>query len=369
MKLLISSALFMCLLSGCINRQATFNVTTKNFPRNSVISIYSPENGVTYLVENITNKKQTFKVNFKKKGYVALKVSIGPTDREFWFYINSGTFEAVLNANDDKVYPFVTAPNEETEQFRAFYKLKRLMGKKVMDSVSSATLALDKSTSANVEQRARNLDFWMEKRSSNELNMIETFAKKYPSSLHTLFLLDQLGQIDTNTGRYVAIFNSLDKTVKESEAGKNFVEQVTRKTRMMAGNIMPEIEGQNPQGANFEKKILKKVNLVIVWTSYNTKIRENTKLLTDMYKSFEGKDVEFIGISLDKRKDWWLNVIADDKLSWPQYSDLKGAKSPNAKNLSDYNIPYFFIIDKNAKILMNNDLRPEFIRQEIEKRL
>ncbi len=368
-RLLYNCVIILLLLSGCTFGPSTLTIETRSFPKNSVLSVYSPSTGATYLTENIINSKQNLKINLKKKGYAVLRAEIiGGARQEYWFYLNGDDYDAVFDFNEKK-YPFINIKSEENKEFKNYYEIYYNLSGSIMDSLANAQVELDKSTRENVEEKARALDYWMEKRNTKQLNVIETFAKKHPNSKHTLFLLDQLGEVDTNTGTYVSIFNGLSNEVKESKAGKNFLEQVTRKSRMMAGRIMPDIEGESPSGNAFEKKILKKVNLVIVWTSYNTKTRKNTKFLTELYNDLKTKDVEFIGVSLDKNRNWWVNVIRDDKLIWPQFSDLKGAQSPNAKNLSDYNVPYFFIIDKDARILMNNDLQPDFIRAEIEKRL
>lgn len=368
-KLLYLSALLIIILSGCNPKPAMFSVNTKNFEPNSVISIYSPETGERYKVENITNSKQSFKINLPKKGYAAIRTESGEKRNEYWFYLDEGNFDIDLDGKNDKNYPIKSVPSEEGKDFIAFYKIKDAMSKDLIDSLDLAKIEMDHSTRENVMEKARDLDNWMERKDKLDLNIIKTYSKKYPNSLHTIFLLDQLGLVDTKTEEYVNIFNSLNDNLKESSAAKKLLGQITRSSRMMAGSQMPNIEGESPAGNSFNKKILKKVNLVIVWTSYNTKSRENSKLLTSLYKEYKNKDVEFIGVSLDKKRDWWVNVIKDDELEWPQFCDLKGAQSPNAKNLSDYNIPYFFIIDKEGKVLMNNSLTSDFINDEIKKRL
>jgi len=367
-KVLLINVLLVLILSGCTSGSATFNLETKNFPPNSVITISSAEAPKKYLISNITNGKQNFKINFIKGGYAAIKTETGPKDNEYWFYLGDGDFNGVIDANKPKNYPFIKMPNKQSEEFKAFYELKQSMSNNLMDSLAVAEDEFDKSTRVNVEQKARKFDFWMEKRNSIQLNIIKVFSEKYPESNHTLFLLNQLGEIDRNVVSYTKIFNGLSQEIKESSAGKDMVDQLKRSTRMTPGSMMPNIEGVAISGEPFDKKILKKLNLVIVWTSYNTKSRENTKLLTDLYKELRNKNVEFVGVSLDTKKEWWKNVIRDDKLVWPQFSDLKGAKSPNAQNLSNFNIPYFFIIDEQGRILMN-DVDAAFLKDELKKRL
>ncbi|MFC3561800.1 TlpA family protein disulfide reductase [Pedobacter jamesrossensis] len=368
-KLLYFSAFLILIISGCKPSTARFRVSTKNFKPNSVMSIYSTATGETYKIENITNNYQKFTINMPNEGYAVFRVETKNKDTEHWFYLDNGDFELNLDGNDMDSFPFESSPSEKGQEFIEYYKIKETISKNVADSLSLAQTEMDNSTRENVEEKAKNLNKWMEKYEKLQFSIIRTFHQKFPNSLNTIFILDQLGLVNTYTETYVNLFNSLSNDLKESKAGKDLLAQITRSSRMMAGSQMPNIEGENPLGASFNKKILKKVNLVIVWTSYNTKSRDNSKFLTSLYKEYKDKDVEFIGVSLDTKRNWWVNVIKEDKLDWPQFSDLKGAKSPNAKNLSDYNIPYFFIIDKEGKVLMNNDLTTSFINDEIRKRL
>ncbi|MDQ0641754.1 thiol-disulfide isomerase/thioredoxin [Pedobacter sp. W3I1] len=361
--------LLASLFSACDPAPATFNLETKNFGPNAVITIQSAENGKTLKVENITNTNQTFKINMPVKGYAIIRAEDGSRKGEYYFYLDKGTFKGVLDGKNINSYPLKSVPTEEGEQFINYYGLKDYMSKSLLDSLDIVELELDQATKANIMERAKKADVWREKKILLQLDIIKAFAKKYPGSTHTLFLLEQLGRADSEAKHYLSIFNSLDKDIQESKKGKSLLEEIKQASQMMAGSKMPNIEGENPEGKKFNSSILKKVNLVICWTSYSGKSRKNNQVLVKLYEKYKNKDVEFIGVSLDKKRDWWVNVIKDDHLTWPQYSDLQGAKSPNAKNLSNYNITYFFLVDKSGTVLSNNDLSLDFVDSEISKNL
>ena len=362
-------AFLACLLSACDPAPATFNVETKNFGPNAVITIQTAENGETVKVENITNSKQHFKINAFKKGYAVLTTEDAGKKTDYFFYLDKGNFDAVLNGTDTKSYPFKSLPSKKGEEFMAFYKIHENLTKNLMDSLTIVEDELDRANPNNIMERAQKADRWREKKIGFEFNAIKAYAKKFPGSELSLFLLERFGRADSEPNLYASIINSLDKDVKESRRGKELLKETEQASKMMAGSKMPDIEGENPEGKKFDTKILKKVNLFICWTSYSTKSRENNRVLTNLYEKYKNKDVEFIGISFDKKRDWWVNVIKDDKLTWPQYADLKGAKSPNAKNLSNYSITYFFLTDKNGTVLSNNDLNLDLVSDEIAKNL
>ena len=361
--------LLAALFTACDPTPATFNLETKNFGPNAVITIQSAENGETLKVENITNNSQTFKINIPIKGYATLRTEDGNHTGEYYFYLDKGSFKGVLDGKNINSYPLKSVPGKEGEQFIDFYKLKDNMSKNLLDSLDIAELELDQATRANIMERAKEADRLREKKILLQLDIIKAFAKKYPSSAHTLFLLEQLGRADSEPKNYLSIFNILDKEIQESKQGKKLLKEIKQANQMMAGSKMPNIEGENPDGKKFDPGILKKVNLIICWTSYSGKSRKNNQVLVKLYEKYKNKDVEFIGVSFDKKRDWWVNVIKDDHLTWPQYSDLQGAKSPNAKNLSNYNVTYFFLVDKKGIVLTNNDLSLDFVDDEISKNL
>ncbi|QIL39786.1 redoxin domain-containing protein [Pedobacter sp. HDW13] len=368
-KQLYLIALVACLFSACDPAPATFNVETKNFGPNAVITIQSSENSETLKVENITNGKQHFKINVFNKGYAILRTEDGTKKQEYFFYLDKGNFDGVLDGSDINAYPFKSLPSKKGEEFIDFYKIRQNLTKNLMDSLVIVEDELDKANPNNIMERAKNADRWREKKIHFEFNAIKAFAKKFPGSELSLFLLERYGRAETDPNLYTSIINSLDDEVKESKRGKQLLKETEQASKMMAGSKMPNIEGENQQGQKFDSKILKKVNLFICWASYSTKSRENNRILTTLYDKYKNKDVEFIGISYDKKKDWWINVIKDDKLNWPQYADLKGAKSPNAKKISNYSITYFFLADKNGTVLSNNDLNLDLVDDEISKNL
>lgn len=357
------------LFSSCDPVPATFNLETKNFGPNAVITIQSAENGEKLKVENITNSSQTFKINIPIKGYATLRTEDGSRTGEYYFYLDKGSFKGVLDGKNINSYPLKSVPTEAGEQFINYYKLKDGMSKNLLESLDIAESEFDRATRSNIIEKAKNADRWREKKILLQLDIIKAFAKKYPGSAHSLFLLEQLGRADSEPKNYLSIFNSLDKEIQESKKGKSLLAEITQANQMMAGSKMPSIEGENPTGNKFDLKILKKINLVSFWASYSGKSRRDNQTLCSLYEKYKNKDVEFISVSFDKKRDSWLKTIKEDKLIWPQYADFKGSESPNAKNLSNYNVTYFFLVDKNGTVLSNNDLSLDFVDSEISKNL
>lgn len=368
-KYLYIIALFACLFSACDPAPAVFNFQTKNFRPNSVITIQSSEDNEILKVENITNGNQTFKINIPKKGYTTLRTQDGYRKAEYYFYLDDGNYKGILDGQDINTYPLKSIPPGQGEEFIDFYELKKSVSKNLLDSSAIAEHELDVATKENIMEAAQKADRWREKQNQSELEHIQAFAKKYPKSTATIFLLDRFGRADSETKKYLSIFNSLDEDVRESKKGKKLFAEIMQANQMITGSKMPNIEGETPAGKKFDLSVLKRVNLVICWASYSGRNRKNNHKLVELYEKYKNQDVEFIGVSYDMNKTSWTNVIKADKLTWPQYCDLLGAKSPNAKNLSNFNATYFFLVDKNGAILSNNDLTLDFVDSDISKNL
>lgn len=151
-------------LSACDPAPATFNLETKNFGPNAVITIQSAEKGETLKVENITNSNQTFKINIPIKGYATLKTEDGNRKGEYYFYLDKGDFKGTLDAKNINSYPLKSVPTQEGEQFLDFYKLKDKMSKNLLDSLDIAELEFDQASRSNIIEKAKNADRWREKK-------------------------------------------------------------------------------------------------------------------------------------------------------------------------------------------------------------
>ncbi|TDQ09290.1 AhpC/TSA family protein [Pedobacter metabolipauper] len=341
--------IFIGTLLSCSSGEATLNLNTKGYGPNATISIYNARKTTAITTKNLVNGKQTISLYQPKKGYARLSINDG-TEREFWIYLDQDTYEIETSADDKFEYPVKSSTSAAEQEFIEFYKLKSSMSKTVKENLARATLNMDQATPSTIDAAVKEYDTWVEKRENNNLIIVAAFAKKYPKSNHTILLLEQLGGLDAKARIYSTIFNGLDKEVKDSKDGKAFAEDIEKALSSSAGATLPNLSGKNLQGQLFSKSILKKINVFICWTSYDRLSRENNKDLVPLYEKFKAKGVEFIGIAYDKNEKWWTTVVKDDKLTWPQYSDLLGAKSPNA-TISDHKAPYVLITDQAGKIL------------------
>ena len=86
-----------------------------------------------------------------------------------------------------------------------------------------------------------------------------------------------------------------------------------------------------------------------------------------IYADYDRKDVEFLSISIDQKRDDWLKAKNDEKMPWSQ----AWVKDGGVKVMETYQfsgIPYIIVLDKDGKIFRKH-LRGEAIREAINDAL
>lgn len=136
------------------------------------------------------------------------------------------------------------------------------------------------------------------------------------------------------------------------------------------GTIASDITLTSPSGKQISLSSLRgKVVLVDFWASWCGPCRSENPNIVKCYKKYKSKKCakgdgfEVFSISLDVKKERWLNAISADNLSWASHGcDFGGWNGGVVKKYGVHQIPTSFIIDKNGKILAVN-LRGEDLSQ------
>ncbi|MBT1712372.1 TlpA family protein disulfide reductase [Fulvivirgaceae bacterium PWU5] len=94
-----------------------------------------------------------------------------------------------------------------------------------------------------------------------------------------------------------------------------------------------------------------KYMLVDFWASWCGPCRREHPNLVSLYSKYHSAGFEIVSISLDEERPRWLSAIANDELTWPQLSDLKGMTSPAAQYYALSFIPFNVLLDAHGKII------------------
>jgi thiol-disulfide isomerase/thioredoxin len=136
--------------------------------------------------------------------------------------------------------------------------------------------------------------------------------------------------------------------------------------QLQVGDAAPDFTVIDPSGKPISLSSLKgKVILIDFWASWCMPCREANPELVEVYKKFQPQGFEIFSISLDNKKDPWINAIKNDQLLWPNHgSDLKGWESKIAHLYGVDHTPYTFLLDEKG-IIIGKDID----EYDLEKKL
>ncbi|SHM47385.1 Peroxiredoxin [Chitinophaga jiangningensis] len=92
--------------------------------------------------------------------------------------------------------------------------------------------------------------------------------------------------------------------------------------------------------------------LLDFWASWCKPCREAIPELTEVYNQYKGKGLEVLSVSLDDKKDKWMQALEEEKMAWPQVSDLKGGNGEVPTQYGVLAIPACFLIDPSGNVIM-----------------
>ncbi len=130
--------------------------------------------------------------------------------------------------------------------------------------------------------------------------------------------------------------------------------------------VMQSPEGKTVKVSDYVGK--NKYTLIDFWASWCGPCLREMPNVVKAYTNFHDKGLEIVGVSLDNKKDAWVNAIAKQNMPWPQMSDLKGWESAGAAAYNVRAIPSNVLVSQDGKIVAK-DLREEALQEKLAELL
>ncbi|WP_222536163.1 TlpA family protein disulfide reductase [Pedobacter polysacchareus] len=145
-------------------------------------------------------------------------------------------------------------------------------------------------------------------------------------------------------------FNVQAENIKDAALRNQIKKSFENLRYTMKGAALPLVSFENMAGdtvnlASFKGKYL----FIDLWASWCVPCIKMTPYVQALEKQYEGRNINFVAISIDANRQNWLSKMRDLQLHGHQYLDLPGAF---AKQLNITGIPHYLIYDKEGKLLV-----------------
>jgi peroxiredoxin len=352
--------LFLPLISAC-NRTKfiEMNGTVSGLSSGTVIVKDAANNNVA--TANIEGGSFHIKKILDSIGYFRLRI-ISDADADhrrtgYDVYLEPGTYTINTVAEEQLQYPEIKSSSATQTELSAYYAIANLRaaasGKKIEDLNTLGNSG--KLSKEEIDKAASELDTALHARDKDKSAALQAYIEHNPKNhieAHIMYQLDYQSDPETYNPIYQKFTDEQKKTIEGAIAG----DKLAGLMKLEPGATAPPLIGNTPDGKAFDLKyIKKKVILIEFWRSDNDNGRANhANLISGNRSPLKNKDVAMVSVSLDTDAATWAKAIKEDGMSWTQISDLKGENSPNMSTWQVSQIPSYYLIGGDMKIIKSN---------------
>ena len=226
------------------------------------------------------------------------------------------------------------------------------------------TSTRDSSTIAKLQKEEADLR-------SDDMTFKKKLVRENPDTFVSVLVLTDMINMGATTSEVKELYETLTEGLKQIPLAKTLKTNLDERNAVEIGSKAPEFSAPNPQGEVIAlKDSMGKITLIDFWAAWCKPCRAENPNLVRIYNKYHEQGFNIIGVSLDRegQKDKWAKAIEDDKLTWPQVSNLQFWQDPIALLYGVRSIPAAFIIDENGVIVATN-LRGNALEAKVKELL
>lgn len=260
---------------------------------------------------------------------------------------NDFIIESLPQKNDPNSYLMIKAVNSRSNNIQFS-----------LDSIQEYYYQLhsvkDKASGISTLSKASQLEL-----NKNQINFLKKYLNDY-ITLISLYEISNYHRGETYTNLILDSFNSLNPNLKHSTFGKTFFEEKTDYLKNIknvhVGNQVPKFKVKDFKGNYFENETLKGQNYIIVFSAtWCLPCQKELPDLIKLYNTYKAKGLKVVYFNQDDNIVNWANHVTKNKLTWINVSErLKSNQSTISKRFNIYEIPTYFLINKNGTIIYNS---------------
>lgn len=287
-------------------------------------------------------------------------------------------FEGVLESPEDfKIYYRDTITSNPGEPFNIFVepsskvnvvlhpdsmKLSQIKGTKIGKEFWNINQTINDRYSSKLDviknefeiaKKSNNTELLneLQKKGDFVMNQIQdyqlAYIKENPNSFISAYFLYSF-HLFLNADIINKYFQFLDGSLEESK----YYQAVKSYLSVQVGNPFIDFELFDIKGNNRRLSEIAKNKVVLIdfWASWCKPCREHNKDLVQLYNTYNSKEFEIVGVSIDRDTTNFERAIKEDNMNWLNLMDRSDEKAAS-KIYRSFNVPFNILIDKNGTIV------------------
>lgn len=250
---------------------------------------------------------------------------------------------------------------DEYNKFRSEDKTFDDQVREVIRLLNKATIAKNQEEVAALTQQYKGID-------SLRGNFITDYVQQASHSPVAAFVMFS-NNYRFDLEELEKCFTGFSPEVQQTKYGKMLEERINILTQTSIGKTAPLFTMKDTLGRDIKLEEFRgQYVLIDFWASWCGPCRKENPNLVEAYAKYHEQGFEILGVSMDTDRSKWITAIHEDKLDWPQVSDLEGWANAAGKLYAVGSIPSSVLLDKDGIIVAKN-LRGEELDRKLEELL
>ena len=155
-------------------------------------------------------------------------------------------------------------------------------------------------------------------------------------------------------------YELLGTSARATVPGKAIAAMLDRYGKLIEGEVAPNFTLMKPDGNTFTLHGLPaKWKVIHFWAAQQGSSRQDNSDLVKFYLQYRPKGLEIVSVALDESAAMWKQAIGLDGMIWTNGSDLKGMDSEIVRLYLVRDLPAYFLLDAENRIVARDLSFPE----------